>query len=83
MDFAAVVLKHGEETCKAALVRLVGRIRGIIHARTGAAVNGVLVLTAQQLQEDALSVASVLEDFPFSVEEKLAVINKAWEIVGP
>jgi hypothetical protein len=62
---------------------LISRIRGVIRQRTDSAINGVLVMTHEQLQADALHVACTLDEFPFSVDEKCALIEKAWEIVGP
>jgi hypothetical protein len=83
MDFPSVVHKHGEETTRLALTMLVSRIRGVIKQRTDSAVDGVLMLTNEELHADALHVACSLDDFPFSVDEKCALIEKAWEIVGP
>jgi hypothetical protein len=83
MDFTSVVLKYGEETTQLALTMLVSRIRGVIKMRTDSAVDGVLVLTNEELHADALHVACSLDNFPFTVEEKCALIEKAWEIVGP
>jgi len=83
MDFTAVVRRHGEETTRIALTRLVSRIRGVISVRTAAAVDGVLVMTRDQLEADAVHVACTLDEFPFSADEKCALIEKAWEIIGP
>jgi hypothetical protein len=62
---------------------LVSRIRGVIKQRTDSAVDGVLVITHEELQADALHVACSLDHFPFSTDEKCALIDKAWEIIGP
>lgn len=78
-----MVQKYGETTTRTALVRLVVRIKGIIHTRTESAVNGILVLTEEDLHKDAVCVACELDDFPFTTDEKCAIINKAWEIIGP
>ena len=83
MDFPEVARKYGEETTRLALTMLVSRIRGVISLRVGSAVNGVLVMTHEQLRDDALHVASTLDEFPFSADEKCALIEKAWEIIGP
>jgi hypothetical protein len=83
MEFSSVVLKYGEETTKLALTMLVSRIRGVIKLRTESAVDGVLVMTHEDLQADAQHVACSLDNFPFSVDEKCALIEKAWEIIGP
>jgi len=83
MDFPFVVRKYGEETTRLALTMLVSRIRGVIRQRTDSAVDGVLVLTNEELHADALHVACSLDDFLFSADEKCALIEKAWEIVGP
>jgi hypothetical protein len=83
MYLPSVVRKHGEETTRIALTMLISRIRGVIRQRTDSAINGVLVMTHEQLQADALHVACTLDEFPFSVDEKCALIEKAWEIVGP
>jgi hypothetical protein len=83
MDFSSVVLRHGEETTKLALTMLVSRIRGVIKQRTESAVNGILVMTHDELQADALHVACSLDTFPFSTDEKCTLIEKAWEIIGP
>jgi hypothetical protein len=83
MDFTSVVHKHGEETTRLALTMLVSRIRGIIRQRTESAINGVLTITHEELQADALHVACSLDVFPFSVDEKCVLIEKAWEIIGP
>jgi hypothetical protein len=61
----------------------VSRIRGVIKLRTDSAVDGVLRITPEELHADALHVACTLDEFPFSVDEKCALIEKAWEIVGP
>jgi|AGTN01.2.fsa_nt_gi hypothetical protein len=83
MDFSSVVLKYGETTTKLALTMLVSRIRGVIKQRAESAIDGVLMLTHEQLQADAMHVACTLDEFPFSVDEKCALIDKAWELVGP
>jgi hypothetical protein len=83
MEFSSVVLKYGEETTKLALTMLVSRIRGVIKQRVASAVDGVLVLTHEELQADALRVACSLDHLPFSADEKCTLIDKAWEIVGP
>lgn len=83
MDFHTVVSKYGEEMVKQALIRIVSRIRHIIEFRTESAINGVLVMSHEEIEEDARFVAIVLEDFPFELEAKFTIINKAWEIVGP
>ncbi|HEY3273179.1 MAG TPA: hypothetical protein VGJ92_05420 [Methanocella sp.] len=83
MDFTSVVLKYGEDTTRLALTMLVSRIRGVIKLRTDSAVDGVLVLTNDELRADVQHVACTLDEFPFSVDEKCALIEKAWEIVGP
>lgn len=75
--------KYGEETTKHALTRLVGRIRSIIDIRTASAVDGVVVMTNEELQADAVSVTCTLDDFPFTVDEKCVLVEKAWEIIGP
>jgi hypothetical protein len=83
MDFPSVVHKYGEETTRLALRMLVSSIRGVISQRMAAAVDGVLVMTHEQLHADAVQVACTLDNFPFSTDEKCALIEKAWEIVGP
>jgi hypothetical protein len=83
MDFSAVVHKYGEQTTKLALTRLVGRIRYIIDTRTSSAVDGVVVMTEEELRADAVSVTCTLDDFPFNVDEKCVLVEKAWEIIGP
>ncbi len=83
MDFPSVVRKYGEDTTKLALTRLVGRIRYIINTRTASAVDGVVVMTAEELQADAVSVTCTLDEFPFTVDEKCALVEKAWEIIRP
>ena len=83
MDFAAVVHRHGEDRTQQAMVRLVFRIRQILQYRVASAVNGVLTISLEELQEDALKVARELDEFPFDEAEKCAVIEKAWEIIGP
>lgn len=83
MEFPSVVGKYGEEVTRLALTMLISRIRGVIKQRVESAVNGVLVMTHEQLLADARHVAASLDEFPFSVEEKCALIEKAWEIVGP
>ncbi|WP_424357734.1 hypothetical protein [Methanocella sp. MCL-LM] len=83
MDFAAVVHRHGEDTTQLAMIRLVSRIRQILEFRVDSAVNGVLTISMDELREDALKVARELEEFPFDEAEKCAVIEKAWEIIGP
>lgn len=83
MDFTAVVLRYGEDTTRQAMVRLVSRIRQILQFRINSAVNGVLTISREELQEDAIKVARELEEFPFTDAEKCAVIEKAWEIIEP
>ncbi len=83
MDFAAVVHRHGEDTTQMAMVRLVSRIRQILQYRIDSAVNGVLAISIEELQADALKVAMELDEFQFDAEEKCAIIDKAWEIIGP
>ncbi len=83
MDFTAVARKYGEETTRLALTQLISRIRGVISLRVASAVDGVLVMTPDQLHADALHVACTLDEFPFTLDEKRALIEKAWEIVGP
>jgi hypothetical protein len=83
MDFTSVVRKYGEETTRLALTMLVSRIRGMIRQRIDSAVDGVLTMTHEELQADALHVACSLDNFPFSTDEKCALIEKAWEIIGP
>jgi len=82
MEFSAVVERYGEETMKDAMIRLTSRIEQIIRHRTDSAVNGMLMITMEEIQEDAHKVACVLDEFPFSLDEKFAVIEKAWEIIG-
>lgn len=82
MDFPAVVHKYGEETTRLALTRLVGRIRYVIEMRVASAVDGVVTMSAEELQSDAISVTCMLDGFPFTVDEKCALVEKAWEIVG-
>ncbi len=81
MDFSSVVLKYGETLTKLALTMLISRIRNVIKQRTESAIDGVLMLTHEQLQADAMHVACTLDEFPFSVDEKCALIDKAWELV--
>ncbi len=83
MDFAAVITRHGEDTTQTAMIQLVSRIQQIIQYRTDSAVNGVLNISMEELREDAVKVARELDDFPFSPDEKCAVIEKAWEIINP
>ncbi len=85
MDFKAFVEKYGEATTKAALTLAVGRIRGIVREKVGRATstNGVLVLSVDELRFDVANVAHVLNEFPFSAEEKYVLLAKAWEIVTP
>ncbi len=85
MDFLGVVEKYGEATTKAALILVVGRIRGIIKEKiTRAAVtDGVIMLSMDELRCDVTSVSHVLGEFPFSQEEKDVLLCKAWEIVSP
>ena len=85
MDFRGFVEKYGENTTRAALTLAVGRIRGIIKEKvTRAAVtDGVCILSADELRRDVASVAHVLNEFPFSMEEKGVLLAKAWEIVTP
>lgn len=83
MDFRGFVEKYGEATTRAALTVAVGRIRGIIREKISRAAltNGILVLSAEELRCDVSSVAHVLNEFPFSMEEKYVLLAKAWEIV--
>ena len=83
MDFPSVVRKYGEDTTRAALTTVCARARNIIRLRTESAVDGVLVMSPEDLQQDALLIACSLDDFPFSADEKCALIDKAWEIIGP
>lgn len=86
MDFRGFVEKYGEATTKAALTLAVGRIRGIVREKVGRAAistNGILVLSVDELRCDVSRVAHVLNEFPFSMEEKYVLLAKAWEIVTP
>lgn len=83
MDFKNFVEKYGEDTTRAALILAVRRIRGIINEKVCKAVDGVLVLSVEELKCDVASVSYVLNEFPFSTEEKNALLLKAWEIVSP
>ena len=85
MDFRALVDKYGENTTRAALMLAVGRIRKIIKDKVAmaASTDGVLVLSLDELKRDVTSVAHVLNEFPFSMEEKSVLLIKAWEIVTP
>ncbi len=85
MDFKAFVEKYGEAAAKTALTLAVGRIRGIIgeKVRRAASMGGICILSHDELHCDVASVAHVLVEFPFSEEEKHALLAKAWEIVTP
>lgn len=85
MDFRAFVEKYGEATTRAALMLAVGRIRRIIKEKVALAAEtgGTLVLSWDELARDVASVAYVLNEFKFSVEEKSVLLAKAWEIVTP
>jgi hypothetical protein len=85
MDFTAFVLKYGETTTRHALTLAVGRIRKIVKDKValGAVTGGVLVLSRDELRHDVASVILVLNEFPFTMEEKSALLAKAWEIVTP
>ena len=85
MDFLGFVEKYGEATTKAALMLAVGRIRGIIKEKVAraAATDGILTLSIDELKCDVASVSHVLNEFPFSPEEKNVLLCKAWEIVSP
>jgi hypothetical protein len=85
MDFRGFVEKYGEPTTKAALTLAVGRIRGIVREKVSraAATGGICILSIDELKCDVASVAHVLNEFPFSAEEKNVILAKAWEIVGP
>ncbi len=85
MDFRGFVAKYGEATTKAALALAVGRIRGIVREKVGraATTSGILILSIDELRLDVASVAHVLNEFPFSAEEKDVILAKAWEIVTP
>jgi len=85
MDFRAFVEKYGEATARAALTLAVGRIRGVIREKVGraASTDGILVLSLDELKLDVASVAHVLNEFPFSADEKYVLLAKAWEIVTP
>jgi len=85
MDFRAFVEKYGEATTKAALTLAVGRIRGIVREKVSraASTSGILVLSVDELKLDVASVAHVLNEFPFSAEEKYVLLAKAWEIITP
>jgi hypothetical protein len=85
MDFRSFVEKYGEATTRAALRLAVGRIRGIIREKVGraAATNGICFLSMEELKCDVASVGHVLNEFPFSPEEKDVLLAKAWEIITP
>jgi hypothetical protein len=85
MDFRGFVEKYGEETTRATLTLAVGRIRGIVREKVSraASTDGILVLSLDELKLDVASVAHVLNEFPFSAEEKYVLLAKAWEIVTP
>jgi len=85
MDFGGFVEKYGEAMTRAALRLTVGRIRWIIKEKVSraAATNGVCFLSMEELRGDVASVAFVLNEFPFSPEEKDVLLAKAWEIVTP
>ncbi len=85
MDFRGFVEKYGEATTRSALRLAVGRIRGIIKEKVSraAATNGICFISMKELRCDAASVAHVLNEFPFSSEEKDVLLAKAWEIVTP
>ena len=85
MDFRAFVAKYGETTTRAALMLAVGRIRGIVKEKVcrASSTDGVCVLSMDELRRDVASVAHVLNEFPFSAEEKGVLLAKAWEIVTP
>lgn len=85
MDFRSFVEKYGEATTRAALRLAVGRIRKIVSDKVAmaAATDGILVLSIEELRYDVASVAHVLNEFPFTMEEKIVLIAKAWEIITP
>lgn len=83
MDFRHVVEKYGEATTKVALVMLVRKIRELINLRVESAINGILVVSIDDLRNDVNTVSQVLNDSPFSMEEKCILVRKAWEIVSP
>ena len=85
MDFRAFVEKYGESTTRAALSLAVARIRRIVKDKVAmaAATDGILIVSIDELKCDVASVIHVLNEFPFSVEEKSVLIAKAWEIVTP
>lgn len=85
MDFAGFVEKYGEATTRSALMLAVGRIRGIIKEKVtrAAATDGIVTLSIDELKCDVASVSYVLNEFPFSSEEKNVLLHKAWEIVSP
>jgi hypothetical protein len=85
MDFRGFVEKYGEPTTRAALTLAVGRIRRIIKEKVimAASTDGICILSIDELRRDVASVAHVLNEFPFSVEEKNVLLAKAWEIVTP
>jgi hypothetical protein len=83
MDFRSFVEKYGEDTTRAALTLAVRRIRGIVNEKVCMAVDGVLILSIDELKCDVASVSHVLNEFPFSAEEKNVILLKAWEIVSP
>lgn len=63
----------------------VGRIRGVIKEKVARAeaTDGILMLSIDELRCDVGSVSHVLNEFPFSPEEKTILLHKAWEIVSP
>ena len=85
MDFLGFVEKYGETTTKAALMLAVGRIRSIIKEKVARAelTDGILMLSIDELKCDVASVSHVLNEFPFSSEEKIILLHKAWEIISP
>ncbi len=85
MDFKAFVEKYGEATTSAALTLAVRHIRGIVREKVSraASTDGILVLSIDELRFDVASVAHLLNEFPFSAEEKYVLLAKAWEIVTP
>lgn len=85
MDFRGFVEKYGEATTRAALRLAVGRIRGIIGEKVSraAVTDGICFISIEELRCDVASVAHVLNEFPFSPEEKDVLLAKAWEIITP
>jgi hypothetical protein len=85
MEFPAFVEKYGESTTRAALTLAVGRIRKIVKDKVAmaGATDGILILSIDELKCDVASVIHVLNEFPFSLEEKSVILAKAWEIVTP